>query len=64
MTQMPRGEYKQARERAMREFESAFLKDLLEKYPDNFSEAARAAGLDRRRLCELLKRNNLYVRSD
>jgi DNA-binding NtrC family response regulator len=52
--------YKQARELALREFERSYLQELWTRYRGNLSAAARAAGLDRKSLRNLLRRYNLY----
>jgi two-component system response regulator GlrR len=52
--------YKQARERVVREFDIAFLTDLMAKHRGNISAAARAAGLSRNHLRDLLKKHGLH----
>jgi two-component system, NtrC family, response regulator GlrR len=51
--------YKEARERALREFERGYLQDLLTRHENNVTAAARAAGVDRIYLYRLLWRHGL-----
>jgi transcriptional regulator with PAS, ATPase and Fis domain len=51
--------YKQARKRALAEFERVYLQHLLEQTGGNVSQASREAGLDRSYLFSLLRRNGL-----
>ena len=57
------GLYREARDRAIRSFEGAYLKDLVTKAKSNISEAARLAGMDRKQLRTLLKKHGLYEQS-
>jgi two-component system response regulator GlrR len=52
--------YKQAREQVVREFDIAFLTNLMAKHQGNISAAARAAGLSRNHLRDLLKKHGLH----
>ena len=52
--------YRNARRQAVQNFETAYLKDLLARYQGNVSAAARAAGIDRKYLRDLLKKHGLY----
>jgi DNA-binding NtrC family response regulator len=51
--------YRQAKRRAIEEFESRFLADLIEQAKGNVSAAARMSGTERRHLGRLLKKHNL-----
>jgi two-component system, NtrC family, response regulator GlrR len=51
-----------ARERALAEFERAYLEDLMRRNDNVVAHAARAAGLDRVYLHKLLRRHNLRDR--
>ncbi|MBI5545155.1 MAG: sigma 54-dependent Fis family transcriptional regulator [Deltaproteobacteria bacterium] len=56
--------YLAARSEAIRGFEAAYLKDLVEREGPSLAAAARAAGIDRKHLRELLKRHGLYNRQE
>ena len=49
--------YKEAKERWLGEFESAYAEDMMRKYGGNLSRAAHAAGVDRKTFRKLLKKN-------
>ena len=51
--------YRQAKRRAIREFESSFLAQLIGQANGNISAAARLSGTERRHLGRLLKKHNL-----
>jgi DNA-binding NtrC family response regulator len=51
--------FQQAKARAIRHFEFGYLTELLTRYGGNISQAARAAGKDRRALQRLLERHGL-----
>ncbi len=51
--------FNDARKRAQREFEHAYLSRLLERTSGNVSEAARVAGLDRSNLRRVLSRHDI-----
>jgi DNA-binding NtrC family response regulator len=53
-------DYKEARRQAIEAFERAYLADLLRQAKGNLSAAARAAGIDRKHLRDLLKKYALY----
>ncbi len=48
--------FKEAKQRVLDSFEPAYLKALLDKYNDNVTRSAEAAGLTRYHLRELAKR--------
>ncbi|MCB9587102.1 MAG: sigma 54-dependent Fis family transcriptional regulator [Polyangiaceae bacterium] len=48
--------YREAKSQLLESFDRAYLDALLQRYPDNHSKAASAAGLSRKHLYELLKR--------
>jgi len=52
--------YRDAKEVAIKAFETAYLKKVLELAEGNLSKAARVAGMDRKYLRELLRRHGLY----
>jgi DNA-binding NtrC family response regulator len=52
--------FRDAKDVAIREFETAYLRDLLERAGGNLSAAARMADVDRKHLRRLLKRYGLY----
>lgn len=52
------------KEQAIRAWESAYLRDLLDAHGGNLTHAARAAKMDRNYLRELLRRHNLTGRDD
>lgn len=52
--------YRDARDRVIRSFETAYLEDLIAQAGGSISEAARAAGIDRKQLRALLKKHDLY----
>lgn len=49
--------YKEAKERWLSEFESAYAEDMMQKYGGNLSRAAQAAGVDRKTFRKLLKKD-------
>jgi two-component system NtrC family response regulator len=51
--------YKQARRLWLEHFESAFILRLLDAHGGNISQAARAAGIDRKSIQRLMKRNGI-----
>ena len=51
--------YKQAKRLWMEVFEVAYITNLLQLHGGNISQAARAAGIDRKSIQRLLKRNNM-----
>jgi DNA-binding NtrC family response regulator len=53
-------EYRKARGQAIDEFERSYLRDLMTRFEGNLSAAARAAGIDRKYLRDLLKKHGLY----
>jgi two-component system, NtrC family, nitrogen regulation response regulator GlnG len=53
------GEFTVEKERVLRVFESAYLKDVVGR-TKNISDAARDAGISRKQMRELLKRHKLY----
>jgi DNA-binding NtrC family response regulator len=48
--------FKEGKQRVVDAFEERYLRALLERHPDNFSAAARAAGVDRMALRKLIER--------
>jgi two-component system, NtrC family, response regulator HydG len=56
--------YKEAKERSMEAFESAYFEGLLARTQGNVSEAARQAGLDRSNFRRAVKRAGVRVRDD
>jgi two-component system, NtrC family, response regulator GlrR len=55
----PPRSYRHAKQRALAEFESRFLADLIGQTEGNVTEAARISGTERRHLGRLLKKHNL-----
>lgn len=53
--------YREAKERWLAEFESAYAEDLLRKYGGNLSRAARAAQIDRKTFRKLLGKDTLHA---
>ena len=51
--------YRKAKERAIHDFETSYLRALLTRHHGNVSRAARAAGTDRRALQRLLDKHHL-----
>jgi DNA-binding NtrC family response regulator len=51
--------YREARDIAIRDFQRAYLKALLEKHGDNVTRAAQEAGMNRPHLIQILKRLGL-----
>jgi DNA-binding NtrC family response regulator len=51
--------YRDARQRLLHDFEAQYLAALLERNDGNISRAARAAGMDRSHLAEMLSRHKL-----
>lgn len=51
--------YREARERALERFEHGYLEQLLAEHRGNVSKAARAAGMSRSHLIDLLKKRGL-----
>jgi DNA-binding NtrC family response regulator len=56
--------YKEAKERSLEAFESAYFEHLLARTQGNVSEAARQAGLDRSNFRRAVKRAGVRVRDD
>jgi len=56
--------YREAKDRAMSDFEAAYFRALLERSGGNVSEAARQAGLDRSNFRRAIKRAGLKTRED
>jgi DNA-binding NtrC family response regulator len=56
--------YKEAKERSMEAFETAYFEGLLARTQGNVSEAARQAGLDRSNFRRAVKRAGVRVRDD
>jgi DNA-binding NtrC family response regulator len=56
----PVDKYRQAREQTIREFDRAYLTDLMTRFDGNLSRAAKAAGISRNYLRELLRKHGLY----
>ncbi|MBL8955583.1 MAG: sigma 54-dependent Fis family transcriptional regulator [Myxococcaceae bacterium] len=54
-----RGPFKEARQRVVDAFERDYLVDLMKRYSDNVTHAAKAAGIDRVSLYRLLKKHAL-----
>jgi DNA-binding NtrC family response regulator len=54
------GKYRDAKDAAIREFTVEYLKNLMAQNDGNLSRAAKAAGLSRNHLRDLLKKNDLY----
>ena len=52
--------YKVAREHLLNEFEARYIKDILERNASNISQAARAAGIGRAHLRDLMRKHGLY----
>ncbi len=52
-------DFKEAKQRVVDQFESAYLKQLLERHDGNITRSAQEAGLTRYHLRELLKRHGL-----
>jgi len=52
--------YRRARESVVNAFELAFLRDLMARFGDNLSAAARAAEMDRKHLRQLMRKHGLY----
>jgi DNA-binding NtrC family response regulator len=52
-------EYKEARDRLLREFESRYLRRLVDRTKGNISRAAREAAMDRSHLTDLLARHRI-----
>jgi Response regulator containing CheY-like receiver, AAA-type ATPase, and DNA-binding domains len=53
--------YTEQRRRVLREFETKFVIDVLQRTGGNVSEAARLAGMDRKHLWRLMQRNGITV---
>ena len=53
-------DFRAARRDAIDSFEAAYLRTLYTQAHKNLSEAARASGIDRRQLRDLLKKHGLY----
>jgi DNA-binding NtrC family response regulator len=56
--------YREAKERALSDFEAAYFRALLERSGGNVSEAARQAGLDRSNFRRAIKRAGLKTKDD
>ena len=56
--------YREAKERSLEAFETAYFEGLLERTQGNVSEAARQAGLDRSNFRRAVKRAGVRVRDD
>jgi len=56
--------YKEAKERSMEAFETAYFESILAKTQGNVSEAARKAGLDRSNFRRAVRRAGVRVRDD
>jgi two-component system response regulator HydG len=56
--------YREAKERALADFEALYFRNLLERSGGNVSEAARQAGLDRSNFRRAVKRAGLKTRDD
>ena len=52
--------FKEARALALQQFEAAYLESLMQQHGDNLSAAARAAGIDRKYLRQMLRRHGLH----
>jgi DNA-binding NtrC family response regulator len=55
----PPSSFKAAKARCLTEFEVGYVADLLKRYGDNVSQAARAAGIDRKTFYALLQKHQL-----
>ena len=55
----PIGTYKEEKRRLLDQFETEFVKRMLERADDNLSEAARLSGLDRKNFWLMAKRHGL-----
>ena len=53
-------EFKDAKQTLLDEFESIYLKKLVQKFSGNISQSAKAAGLTRYHLRELLKKHDIH----
>jgi len=51
--------FKLAKTRALAQFEVAYVSDLLRRYGNNISQAAKAAGIDRKTFYSLLQKHHL-----
>jgi DNA-binding NtrC family response regulator len=56
---VPGLDFKEAKQRVVDAFESAYLKSLLDRHEGNITRSAQEAGLTRYHLRELLKRHGL-----
>ena len=56
---LPSINYRQAREQVLREFDRAYLEELMKRFQGNQSRAAKAAGISRRYLRDMLKKHGL-----
>ena len=56
--------FRVAKERAVAEWERAYVRELVQRHDGNLSRAARAARMDRNHLRELLRRHGVTVTDD
>ncbi len=54
------GRFRESRRRVLDDFERAYVEALMEEHGDNLSQAARASGLERHHLRNLLRKHGLY----
>ena len=53
--------YKRAKRIWLEYFENAYITTLLERHDGNISQAARTAGIDRKSIQRLMKRNDILL---
>ena len=52
--------FSDARDQILRKFEGTYLDDLVSRNSGSLAEAARAAGMDRKKLRQLLRKHGMY----
>jgi two-component system, NtrC family, response regulator HydG len=56
----PAPTFRAAKARWMAQFETAYVADLLKRHGDNISQAAKAAGVDRKTFYSLLRKHHIH----